>query len=63
MRNRNIQRQLKKLTDSGISRDKIRIIHEEKLKKRSDIHTKHEPVYDPTPWEAVTPGARIVIIK
>ena len=64
MRNRQVQRQMKKLLSSGVPAGRIRIIHEEELNKTCEWPTKQgRPIPDLTPWEAIKPGTRIVVNK
>ena len=61
MRNRKVQRKIKNLIEEGVPRENIRVIHEEKLKLRSEIITNGEPAKDPTPWKAIKPETRLVV--
>ena len=63
MRNRKLQREIKKYLCNGGSKEDIHLIREEKLNRTSEYSSKDGPISDVTPYQAIKPGLRLVIRK
>lgn len=63
MRNRKLQRQIKKYLSNGGSKEDIEIVKEKRLNRTSEYGGRNGSVVDETPWLAVKPGKRMIIKK
>ena len=63
MRNRKVQRKIKKYLSNGGAKENIHFVREEKLNRTSEFSSKDGPISDVTPYQAIKPGLRLVIRK